>query len=96
MIFFCLSRVRTANLPLLKESSPAVEIDDASYVLGRRKFGAVVGDFAQIGCGSVTEPGCLLAPHTVCYPLTRLARGCYGPRELIKNRPTIERVPLRE
>ena len=54
-----------ANLPLFKESAPAVTIDDASYVLGRRKFGAVVGDFAQIGCGSVTEPGCLLAPHTV-------------------------------
>ena len=38
---------------------------------------------------------CLMAPHTVCYPNSRLARGAYGPRELLKNRPQIERAPLR-
>ena len=61
-----------------------------------RQFGAIVGDYVQLGCGTVTEPGCLLAPYTMCYPLTRLPRGYYGPRELIKNRPHIERAPLRE
>ena len=86
----------TANFPLFPTSAPAVEVEPGHTVLlGRRKFGAVVGDSAQLGCGSVTEPGCLLAPHTVCYPNSRLARGVYGPRELLKNRPTIERAPLR-
>ena len=84
----------TANLPLFEGSVPAVELDGKTYVLGRRKFGAVLGDRVQLGCGTVTEPGCLLAPHTVCYPLTRLPRGYYGPRELLKNRPHVERVPL--
>jgi len=86
----------TANLPLLPHSKPACTLPDGNtYVLGRKKFGAIVGDRSQLGCGSVTEPGCLLAPNTCCYPLTRLARGLYGPDELLKNRPSIERVPLR-
>lgn len=85
----------TANLPLLGDSKPSVDIGERRYMLGRKKVGAVVGDHVQLGCGTVTEPGCLLAPRTLCYPLTRLARGCYGPNELLKNRPTIERVPLR-
>ena len=85
----------TANLPLFATSQPAV--DDGRgvrWVLGRRKVGAIIGDGAQLGCGCVTEPGCLLAPSTHVYPLTRLARGLYG-GGLIKNRPNIERVPLR-
>jgi hypothetical protein len=129
----------TANLPLLGDSKPSVDIGERRYMLGRKKVGAVVGDHVQLGwcacactrdargvrdpsggspapkpctyastaclcarvpfkpldSGTVTEPGCLLAPRTLCYPLTRLARGCYGPNELLKNRPTIERVPLR-
>ena len=86
----------TANLPLFAHSMAAVEVRGDTFVLGRRKFGAVIGDECQIGCGSVTEPGCLLAPQTLCYPLTRLARGVYGPRELLKHRPCIERVPLKD
>lgn len=86
----------TANLPLFEGSQPAVEIRGTTYVLGRRKFGAIVGDHVQLGCGTVTEPGCLLAPHAMCYPLTRLPRGYYAPRTLLKNRPQVERAMLRE
>ena len=65
------------------------------YDLGRRKLGAVLGDHCQLGCGSVTEPGCFLAPNTHAYPLSRLPRGVYGPRELLKSRPRMERAALR-
>ena len=85
----------TANFPLFAGSRPAITLRGARYDLGRRKFGAVLGDYCQLGCGSVTEPGCLLAPNTHAYPLSRLPRGVYGPRELLKNRPRIERAPLR-
>ena len=61
----------------------------------RRKLGAVLGDHCQLGCGSVTEPGCFLAPNTHAYPLSRLPRGVYGPRELLKSRPRMERAALR-
>ena len=45
----------------------------ATYTLGRRKFGAIVGDHVQLGCGTVTEPGCLLAPHTTRYDDQQMA-----------------------
>lgn len=67
--------------------------------VGRRKVGAVLGDHSQLGCNSVTEPGCLLGPNTVVYPLSRMPKGVYGPSELIKNKPlengVIERSPFR-
>ena len=85
----------TANFPLFPSSAPAVDIGDATYVLGRRKFGAVVGDHSQLGCGTVTEPGSLLAPNTCSYPLCRLPRGHYGPNQILKNKPHIEVAPLR-
>ena len=85
----------TANFPLFAGSRPALTLRGARYDLGRRKLGAVLGDHCQLGCGSVTEPGCLLAPNTHAYPLSRLPRGVYGPRELLKSRPRIERAPLR-
>jgi hypothetical protein len=48
----------------------------------------------QVGCQSVLEPGCLLAPDTHVYPLSRIPRGAYGPHTILKNRPSLEAVPL--
>ena len=84
----------TANFPLFANRAPAVEIEGIRYDLGRSKFGAVLGDGAQLGCQSVTEPGTLLGANTHCYPLSRL-RGLYGPDALVKNRG-VEVVPLVE
>jgi len=84
----------TANLPLFPSSLPAVDIDGTTYTLGRRKFGAVLGDHVTLGCGCVAEPGCLVAPGTQAYPLCRLPRGLYGPKELIKHPVRHVRVPI--
>lgn len=66
------------------------------YELGRRKFGAVIGDGSQLGCGCVTEPGCLIGPNTHAYPLCRLPRGAYGPDEILKRgAPGVARAPMR-
>lgn len=35
---------------------------------GLRKFGALLGDYAQTGCNSVLSPGTLLLPHTAVLP----------------------------
>ncbi|KOO30817.1 udp-n-acetylglucosamine diphosphorylase [Chrysochromulina tobinii] len=75
-------------------SLPSVDLEGMRFELGRRKFGAVVGDAAQVGCQSVLEPGCLLAPDTHAYPLSRIPRGAYGPHAILKNRPSLEAVPL--
>ncbi len=37
---------------------------------GRKKFGAVLGDFVEVGCNSVLNPGTVVGPHTNIYPLS--------------------------
>ena len=41
---------------------------------GRKKFGAVLGDYAEIGCNSVLNPGTVIGRHTNIYP-TSCVRG---------------------
>ncbi len=35
---------------------------------GRRKFGAILGDYAEIGCNAVLNPGSVIGAHTSVYP----------------------------
>lgn len=35
----------------------------------RKKVGAMLGDFAEIGCGSVLNPGCIIGRNSQIYPL---------------------------
>ena len=37
---------------------------------GRKKFGAVLGDFVEVGCNSVLNPGTVVGPRTNIYPLS--------------------------
>ncbi len=39
---------------------------------GMKKLGALIGDFSEIGCGSVLNPGSVVGRNTVVYPLTSL------------------------
>jgi len=77
-----------------------LNVDGQRYNLGRPKVGIIMGDFSQVGCNSVSDPGTFLAPWTVVYQLSRLNKGFYGPHELLKNKPlehgVIERGPLRK
>lgn len=41
---------------------------------GLRKMGAIIGDFAEIGCGTVLNPGSVIGASTTVYPLS-LVRG---------------------
>ena len=76
-----------------------VEVEGTRYDLGRSKAGVIMGDYSQVGCNSVADPGTFLGPYTIVYSLTRIVKGFYGPREVLKNKPlekgVIERVPLR-
>jgi bifunctional N-acetylglucosamine-1-phosphate-uridyltransferase/glucosamine-1-phosphate-acetyltransferase GlmU-like protein len=38
---------------------------------GLRKFGAIIGDRAEIGCHSVINPGSLIGRNSVLYPGTQ-------------------------
>ena len=41
---------------------------------GFKKFGAMLGDFVEVGCNSVLNPGTVIGPHTNIYP-TSCVRG---------------------
>jgi NDP-sugar pyrophosphorylase family protein len=52
---------------------------------GLRKFGAVIGDGAQIGCNAVTNPGTLIGPKAFCYPCLNI-KGIISSRAIYKER----------
>lgn len=50
---------------------------------GLRKFGAVLGDRAQVGCNSVLDPGTVLGKNTFVSPLA-LVHGVVGEGSFVK------------
>ena len=56
---------------------------DKEYETGLRKIGAFLGDHADIGCGSVLNPGTIIGKYTNVYPLSML-RGCYPEHSIVK------------
>ena len=55
---------------------------------GRRKVGAMLGDYADIGCGSVLNPGVVIGRHTNVYPLS-CVRGVVPPNSIYKDKDNI-------
>jgi NDP-sugar pyrophosphorylase family protein len=51
---------------------------------GLLKFGAAVGDGAQVGCNTVLNPGTLLGKNVLCYPCASL-RGYVAPNTVVKS-----------
>ena len=37
-----------------------------------KKFGAMLGDHVEVGCNSVLNPGTVVGPNTMIYPLSRV------------------------
>jgi len=81
-----------------KRKNLRMKCEGKVYDLGGPKLGIILGDFSQVGCNSVSDPGTFLAPYTIVYQLTRINKGFYGPNVLIKNKPmehgVVEIVPL--
>lgn len=69
----------------LKNDGKSVVVHaDADHDTGLRKVGGILGDGANIGCGSVINPGTVVGKNTSAYPLTSL-RGTYPPNCIIKS-----------
>lgn len=60
----------------LKSDKTLVTIitDDGRVETGLKKFGAMVGDYVEVGCGSVLNPGSVIGRKTSIYPLS-MVRG---------------------
>ncbi len=57
---------------------------DERIETGMKKVGAMLGDFAEIGCGSVLNPGTVIGRDTQVYPLTSV-RGEIGAGMIVKD-----------
>lgn len=55
---------------------------------GRRKVGAMLGDYADIGCGSVLNPGVVIGRKTNVYPLS-CVRGVVPADSIYKDKDNI-------
>lgn len=51
---------------------------------GLKKFGAMLGDEVEVGCGSVLNPGTVVGSHTNIYPLSSV-RGVVPSHSIYKN-----------
>ena len=56
---------------------------ERDYETGRKKFGAMLGDFAEIGCNSVLNPGTIIGRNSQVYPLSSV-RGVVKARHIVK------------
>ena len=52
------------------KSLVTIKIDDKKIETGLKKFGAVLGDGVEIGCGSVLNPGTIIGKNSNVYPLS--------------------------
>ncbi len=52
---------------------------------GLRKMGAVLGDWTEIGCNSVLNPGSVVGRHSNVYPLS-MVRGCIPAEHIYKDK----------
>ena len=65
-------------------SNVKIRRDNEVIETGLRKFGAILGNHADIGCNSVLFPGTIIGQNTNVYPLTRV-RGEILPNRIVKD-----------
>ena len=60
----------------VKSDKTLVAVKNGSEIIetGLKKFGAMVGDFVEVGCNSVLNPGTVIGRHSSVYP-TSCVRG---------------------
>ena len=58
------SNVKSDKLPVI------VKDQKQRYETGMKKFGAMLGDRVEVGCGSVLNPGTVIGPDSNIYPLS--------------------------
>lgn len=81
----------TSNLKS-DRSNVEVKAGEEHIATGLRKFGAMLGDWVEVGCNSVLNPGTVIGAHSRIYPLSRV-RGFVPANHIYKDSDTI--VPLR-
>jgi hypothetical protein len=77
----------TSNLKSDK-TNVVLHLEDEEYNTNLRKLGAIVGDFVEVGCGSILNPGTIIGRNTNIYPLSSV-RGCIDSDSIYKDKNNI-------
>lgn len=74
----------------VKSDKKLVEIRIGEYKVEThmKKVGAIIGDYVEVGCGSVLNPGSIIGRHTNIYPLSSV-RGYVEAHSIYKNQNEI-------
>jgi NDP-sugar pyrophosphorylase family protein len=84
-----LSNLRLDQKPIV------LRLPTGVFETGLRKFGAILGDNAEIGCNAVLRPGTLLGPRALVMPT--MAFGGYLPPATIAHvRAAVSTIPRRD
>ena len=84
-----LSNVRLDHAPV-KIAAPEGVIET-----GLKKFGAIIGDHAEIGCNSVLSPGSIIGRDSIIYPGTSW-RGVLPENSIAKTEPQTLKIIHRQ
>ena len=70
------------------KTNVSITVDGKQLETGCRKMGAMLGDFVEVGCNSVLNPGTVIAAHSNVYP-TSSVRGYIPANSIYKKRGEI-------
>lgn len=65
-----------------------VKAAEEQFETGLKKFGAMLGDYVEVGCNSVLNPGSVIGKHSNIYPLS-MVRGFVPAHSIYKNKNEI-------
>lgn len=70
----------------VKSDKSLVAVKDKDNIIstGLKKFGALLGDFVEVGCNSVLNPGTIIGRNSTIYPLSSV-RGVVPENSIFKN-----------
>lgn len=77
----------------VKSDKTLVVVHDGESAIetGLKKFGAMLGDYVEVGCNSVLNPGTVIGPHSNIYP-TSSVRGVIPSESIFKSGRDVEIV----
>ena len=79
----------------LDQQPISVHAEGQVFPTGLRKFGAILGDAAEVGCNAVLQPGAVLGRRALVMPLTAFA-GVLPAATIARARQTVTTVPRRD
>lgn len=82
----------TSNVKSDKELVVVKDVYDTKEEIptGLKKFGAMLGDYVEVGCNSVLNPGTVVGPHSNIYP-TSCVRGVIPANSIYKDKEHVVR-----